>query len=935
MGLNSLGLGFVFTAKDLASGTMRRVQGQFTKLDATTSAAAKSFTKNVGTMVAGLGVLTAGAVGLGTAFSLAGKFGSYEKKLAKVGAITRATADEMKMLDERALRAGIETQFSPDEAVGGLSELGVRGFNAAQAAKALGGALDFAAGGEISVAQAAATTGAALRVFGKDADFATEAADKLLKISNVTALQAHELETALGSVARGAIMGKQGIDEMLVSVGLVRNAGAEASKAANSVSSGMQFMGKNMHRFKELGVELDKPTGELKNYLDIVWETGQAMDKAGLKGARRLAKSADLFGRFGQLGAAAAYQQLTTGVQTLSGEMLTGRNAIQYLREEMETAKGTAEKFRKQILDTFEGQKILLQGSLQTLAVEMGRAFAQVLKPVVSGVIHLVNSLISVITKIPAPIKRVLGGAFILVSAIVALTGAVIAGAAAFSLIKMAVIAFAGPLIMLGKVLAVAVGAGLLLAGVFLTLKKAYDANIGGLGDKIDSIASRVKLFFGALQQLTTGDGKLRGNVLQQLLEPANSGVLSLVQRFQQLRHRIGRFIDGIKDGFSEVMAAAGPTFSALGDALNELFAALGFGADAFGLITSSSKDWAASGKTIGEVVGNLARLFVNGLTIAVRLATGAVHAFRVAWKVLKPILLTTWAVIYVLGQVVSGILSIFVDLSDNANTTGGAFDYLSKTIGFAIGIWISLKGVVMVARTAMLAYHGAVLAVNLAQKAFAAGSILMKAATAHPLAAAAALGLTLGTVIDQYLGISDAMADYFVSLTKEGKAVAKLEEAYRKTLKVRGQIAAFDSIEAAAKAQGKNVLDYADERASKIAGESQAKALGLSKEEVKRRLLEGEEIYQKKDYDKVEAEQGVEVIRTAANGEADKQKAAVSAQADAFEAALMRAEKAGKPVRFEANFNVDKQRMAQMVKEANMSADALDFEVSTELVGG
>jgi len=98
MALNSLGLGFIFTAKDLATGTMRKVEGRFSRLDATTSAASKSFTKNVGTMVAGLGIMTAGAIGVGTAFNLAGKYGTFEKGLAKVGAITRATESDLARL---------------------------------------------------------------------------------------------------------------------------------------------------------------------------------------------------------------------------------------------------------------------------------------------------------------------------------------------------------------------------------------------------------------------------------------------------------------------------------------------------------------------------------------------------------------------------------------------------------------------------------------------------------------------------------------------------------------------------------------------------------------------------------------------------------------------------------------------------------------------
>ena len=72
----------------------------------------------------------------------------------------------------------------------------------------------------------------------------------------------------------------------------------------------------------------------------------------------------------------AVAQQAKTGVRTISGEMLHGADAIAYMRKEIENAEGTAAKFREQLLDTFRGQKILLKGSMQTLAIVAGESFA-------------------------------------------------------------------------------------------------------------------------------------------------------------------------------------------------------------------------------------------------------------------------------------------------------------------------------------------------------------------------------------------------------------------------------------------------------------------------------------------------------------------------------------------------------------------------------
>jgi hypothetical protein len=109
----------------------------------------------------------------------------------------------------------------------------------------------------VSVAEGAQSVGSALRVFALDAGQATLAADRLLRISNLTSLQANELSLALGTVSRGAGLTEQNMNEMLISMGLVRNTGVEASVAASSVSSALIFMTRNAEDIREsLGVNV-------------------------------------------------------------------------------------------------------------------------------------------------------------------------------------------------------------------------------------------------------------------------------------------------------------------------------------------------------------------------------------------------------------------------------------------------------------------------------------------------------------------------------------------------------------------------------------------------------------------------------------------------------------------------------------------------------
>lgn len=936
MGLNSMGLGFVFTAKDLATGSMKRIEGRFKSLDATTEKAARSFTQNVGKMVAGLGVMAAGAAALGGAFNLAGQFGQYERELARVGAITRATEADLQMLGSAAIKAGIETQFSPHETVQALGELGSRGFTAAESTFALGGALDFAAGGSIGVAQGAATMAASLRVFGLEAGKATYAADRLLKISNLTAIQAHELELMIGTVSRGASAARQSLDEMLASMGLVKNTGVDASVAASSVSSALQFIAKNQDDFKALGVEVSDATGEFRPFLDIVMDTEAALNKKFSKTADKVSKGLELFGRFGVAAFQAITTQVKSGVLDTEGNLHKMGDAVAYLRKEMKEADGTAQKFKERLLDTFEGQKTLLEGIWQTLGVVSGEAFAMGFRPVIEVISTVITKIIEVIQKIPAPIKRGIGIFFVLTASLVAVAGAVLAAVAAFALIKVAVVAFAGPLIAAATAIGGVVAAGLVLAGLFKVLRMAFDQNIGRFGDRMRSIYDKVKLFFDAIGQLTSGDGKLRGDVLKKLVDPANAGVLTMVQRFQQLKFRIEQFFVGLKEGFQLIMETAGPTFDALGEAFTELAAALGFSGKAFGLMDSKSSDWKQTGQTIGELVGDLTRLLLAGLTMAIRVATGMITGFKVAWAILKyPLLLVYWVlrmVLWVVGALTFGL----VDITEAGNEAGGMWDYMAKVVGFALGIFIAYKGVLIAVRTAILVYRGVLLAAAAAQALFSGAAGMSAFALLGPaglVLAALAVGVAVGRWIDNMTGASDAIADWLSDITGLTAELNQLDEAYRKTLKTRGQIARFDGVEAAAKARGMTVAEHVEERATKIASESTAKRLGLSKDEIARRLIAGEEIY--KELAPKGPEAGAQAVQAKAAGEADKSKAAERAQADAFEAALQRADEQGRPVKFQANLKIDSQQVASVMKEAQRQGDALDFEADLGVAGG
>lgn len=683
MALNSLGLGFVFTARDLASRTMRRVGNNFNVMSKKTAAGAKGMGVAAAAGAAGIGLMVAGVAALGGGLALANQAGAFEQGIAKVGAISRATADELEMLSQRAKQAGIDTQFSPTEATEGLSNLAAQGFNAAQSAELLGPALDLAAGGQISIADASATTAAAVKVFSLSMDEASLAADQLLRISNVTALQAKDLQLALGTVSRGAVATKQSIDEMLPSIGLVKNTGVDASVAASSVSSALQFMAKNAKSFKKIGVEVTDAQGKFRPFMDIVLDADKALSEKFPNAADKTAKALQLFGRFGVTAFTGISEQVNAGIPDATGKILKGAEAVQFLRDSMTGAKGAAAEFKDALLNTFEGQKTLLKGSLQTLGIELGETFAKAFKPIVSAVIDVVNRVIKFIGSIPGPVKDALGKVILIFGALATAAGGGILVSLVFGAIAAAAETIAIALAIAAGALA-AVGA---VVGTIVLAFKGYQIAMEGAEKKTNFFVrtwQKLKLAFTAVMALISGK-PVSKEVVDDLQKAENAGVLAFVQSVGRLIRRVKLFVGAVQLGFRTVMKTARPVFDALFEAFEGLGESLGFMGEGFNKAAGSPiQKFIRAGAVVGTVVAKVILFIVRAITLIVRWVTGFVKGVKSAFQTFEPVFNIVVALVKdVAEQFGKLVREVFPGVEKGADGAGGFVETMGKIFGF------------------------------------------------------------------------------------------------------------------------------------------------------------------------------------------------------------------------------------------------------------
>jgi len=695
MALNSMGLGFVFTARDLASGAIGNLERNFTSLDRRVGLGTDNIQSAFQQLGVGLAVFTAGAATVGAAFSLANAAGRFEQSIAAVAAVSGATAAELEQLRGAAIDAGIATQFSPTEATLGLRELAQAGFNAQESMQLLIPVLDLAAGslGELSPQQAAGLASQAMKAFGLSTDEASISVDRMLQAVNVFALNASELPMALGTASRGAQALHQSLSETLIALGLVKNVipGVERASTATAVAMERLADPQVQQRLRGIGVAVVDSQGGFRSFLDILGDMAPALDR--MNESQRSAFLLQAFGREALGGVNAILTQVTSGIRTNTGETVRGAQAIGYLRDQFANAGGTAARFSEQMLNTFEGQKRLLSGSLETLAIVAGEPFAQVFRPLVTVVVEVVNAVLGVFRQLPAPVKRAFAAFVVGAGAVVALVGAVIAAKAGLVLL---VIGLKAAGITLGGLLATILPAVFIFGVLALAVAGfvvAFRNNVGGIADFFQGVGARISLAFRGLMQLFD-QGGFSGALRDELNRAENQGLKDFLINVFLWVNRIRSFFAGIATGFSAGIEAARPTIDAFLNALRRLGTALGFLSerDDAGTASGRFREFGLTGERVGRVLATVFELIVQAMTAAVEVAQGVAQG----WEWISAGGAVLWSALSQLGSKIQEVINYMFGSTSATQQNGSAWVSLGNVIAFVIGLIVSTIGVLV-----------------------------------------------------------------------------------------------------------------------------------------------------------------------------------------------------------------------------------------------
>lgn len=253
------------------------------------SAAARASQTNLTSLLGGATRLAAlFGVGLGIRTSVTA-ISSFERAIAQVGAISRASADELRQIRDQSAELGATTEKTATQAAEGALLLARAGFDAQKILGALPGTLKLSVAGALDLGESAEIAANSLAQFGLAASETNRVTNSLLVTASSSNTDVRQLAEALkfaGSVA-GSV--GQDIETVSAALGVLGDRGIQGSLAGRALRGIFLDLrsptAEARNELNRFGADLSKLDPRFNNLVDIADELGKAF-RAGADAGR-------------------------------------------------------------------------------------------------------------------------------------------------------------------------------------------------------------------------------------------------------------------------------------------------------------------------------------------------------------------------------------------------------------------------------------------------------------------------------------------------------------------------------------------------------------------------------------------------------------------------------------------------------------------------
>lgn len=297
----------------------------------------------------------------------------FQDGMARVRAVTNASAEDMKLMTDEARKMGRETIYHATDAAKAMENLARGGFDAAEATTALSRTLQLAQANTISLDEASDLMIRTMRGFALpiSEEEMVHANDVLSKTAASSATNVIELGEALKNAAPFGHALNQSVEEVNAALGVLADVGvrgADAGTALRMVILGLSSpTAKQQKVFKEFGIEINQQSLETEG----LTKTLQRLKDSGIMEASNSAELlANVFGR-----------RCTPQVMALVGNIDRLGEKLGTLNE----AQGTTERMFEQSYSNVSQSIFSLSSAWESFKISLGESNSEALVSPIQG----------------------------------------------------------------------------------------------------------------------------------------------------------------------------------------------------------------------------------------------------------------------------------------------------------------------------------------------------------------------------------------------------------------------------------------------------------------------------------------------------------------------------------------------------------------------
>lgn len=325
----------------------------------------------------------------------------FQDSMAKVKALSGATGEDFKMLEDTAKKFGESTVFSASECADALGYMALAGWDAQQSADGLPGVLNLAAASGMELAQASDLVTDYLTAFGMEADQAGHMADVLSYAQANSNTTTEMLGEAFKNCAVNAHNAGLSLEETTAILGRFADAGLKGSEGGTALNAIIRDMTQKMKngaiQIGNTKVQVQDANGNFRQMTDIVRDVNKATE--GMGDAQRTAALMTTF--------------TADSIKGMGILCNTGADNIDKFTNELKNSDGTAEDMANTLSSTLSGALKQLSSAWEGFQLNLGNATG-VLTKIVNGLTLLVRWL----KDLPGPIQQGIAALLMLAAAV-------------------------------------------------------------------------------------------------------------------------------------------------------------------------------------------------------------------------------------------------------------------------------------------------------------------------------------------------------------------------------------------------------------------------------------------------------------------------------------------------------------------------------------